>query len=169
MQELDFGAVGPELVAVSALERRATRHCPVGVAGQPLPDPFEPGIAIVVVERLTRRHLGDVRRRVQGVRIHEGHRQPSRQRRPHRRLARSRYAHHHYGWPGPYRGRLRFHSTQPTPPRPSVVLTLTQARGNWLTRPSPATSSTGAWPLTSMSAVMPAGLRSKVAFSGNPF
>ena len=42
---------------------------------------------------------------------------------------------------------LRFHSSQPTPVRPSSVVTVAHARGNWLTRPSVDVSSTGAWPM----------------------
>ena len=39
---------------------------------------------------------------------------------------------------------LRFHSSHPTPVRPSAVVTVAHARGNWLTRPSVDVSRTGA-------------------------
>ena len=40
--------------------------------------------------------------------------------------------------------RLRFHSSQPTPVRPSAVVTVAHARGKWLMRPSGEVSNTGA-------------------------
>src|SRR5947209_1627705 len=169
MQELSVRAVPAELVTVLAFERRTTRHAAVAVAGQPLADRLQPGIAIVVVERLARTHLGDAGRRVQRVGVDERHHQPLCERRPHRRLPRSRDTHHHDDRRrGGYSARLRFHSTQPTPLRPSGVATLAHTRGNWLTRPSAAVRRTGACPYTWTSALSPPRSRSSVASSGKP-
>ena len=57
---------------------------------------------------------------------------------------------------------MRFHSSQPTPVRPSAVVTVAQARGNWLTRPSGDVSSTGAWPRMSTVAVTSPGFNVSV-------
>ena len=87
-------AMPAQLVAVLALERRATHHPAVGtVRGEPLPDRFQPRIAVVVVERLTGGHLVDVGRRVEIVGVGERHPQPLRQRRTDGRLAGARNAH----------------------------------------------------------------------------
>src|SRR5258707_4613993 len=160
MQDLNRRTVPTQLVAVGAFERRTTHHTAVAVVRQPLPNPLQPRVAIVVVQRFTRGHLGDVGGRVQGVGVHEGHPQPFRERRAHRRLAGAGDTHHHY--------ELRFHSTQPTPLRPSAVLTLAQARGNWLTRPSAAVRRNGACPRTSTFAAISPGLTSNVVSIGNP-
>ena len=58
--------------------------------GQPLPDRFEPRVAVVVVERLAGGHLGDVGRRMKVVGVGERHPQPLRQRRADGRLAGAR-------------------------------------------------------------------------------
>jgi len=54
--------------------------------GEPLADRFEPRIAVVVVERLTSRHLGDVGLRMKIVGVGERHPQTLRQRRADGRL-----------------------------------------------------------------------------------
>ena len=82
-----------QLVAVLALERRAAHHAAVGVLGQPLPDRVQPRVAVVVVERVPGRHLGDVGRRVEVVGVGERHAQPLRERRADGRLPRTGHAH----------------------------------------------------------------------------
>ena len=52
---------------------------PFSMVGQPLPDRFERRVAVIIVgERGTRRHLGDIGLRVKGIGVGEGHAQAPR-------------------------------------------------------------------------------------------
>ena len=94
VQELGGGGVVPQLVAVLPLQRRAAHHpAGLGVRRQPLPDRLEPGVPVVVVERLTGGHLGDVGGRVEVVGVGERDPQPLGQGRAHGRLAGAGDAH----------------------------------------------------------------------------
>jgi hypothetical protein len=84
-------------VAVVALQRGAgddETGAPVGRLGERGADDLEPGPAVVVVERHTRRHLLDVGHRVQVVGVGERHAEVSREQGADRGLARARDAHH---------------------------------------------------------------------------
>ena len=52
--------------------------------GKPLPDRFQPGDSIGVVQGMTGGHLGQVRRRVEVISIAEWNAKPLRERRTHR-------------------------------------------------------------------------------------
>src|SRR5262245_48151640 len=94
VKELHIGAVAAQLVAVLAFERGAAHDAAVATAiGEPLPDRLEPRIPVVVVERLTGRHLGDVGLRMKVVRIRERHSKPLRERRADGRLTGARDPH----------------------------------------------------------------------------
>jgi hypothetical protein len=94
MQEFDALAVATQLVAIRALQRRATHHPAVAaVLGEPLPDRLEPRIAVVVVEGFAGRHLGDVGGWVEVVGVRERHPQALRQRRADGRLPGARDSH----------------------------------------------------------------------------
>jgi hypothetical protein len=94
VQELDVRAMTAQLVAVLALQSRAAHHAAVAaVLGKPLPDRLEPGIAVVVVERLTGRHLGDVGGWMKVVGVRERHPQALRQSRTDGRFTGARNAH----------------------------------------------------------------------------
>ena len=51
MEEFDVGAMAAHLIAVLALECRASHHPTIVVINQPLPDGLQPRIPVVVVER----------------------------------------------------------------------------------------------------------------------
>jgi hypothetical protein len=94
MQEFDVRAMTAQLVAVLAPQRRAAHHPAVAaMLGKPLPDRFEPRKAVVVVEGLTGRHLGDVGRWMKVVGVGERHPQALRQRRADGRLTGARDSH----------------------------------------------------------------------------
>lgn len=80
MEEPHTGAVAAQLIAVLAFERRATHHAAVLVTGQPPRDRLEPRVPVIVVERVTGRHLGDVDRRVEVVGVGGRHPQALRER-----------------------------------------------------------------------------------------
>ena len=63
---------------------------------------------------------------------------------------------------------MRFHSSQPTPRRPSAVCTVAHARAKLLTRPSGAINRTGPCPCTAIVAVIGPGSNVSVVVRGNP-
>ena len=65
------------------------------VLGEPLTDRLEPGVAVVVVERVAGGHLGDVGRRVEVVGVGERHPEPLGEGGAHGGLPRSRDPHDH--------------------------------------------------------------------------
>src|SRR5688572_7805024 len=93
----DTRNVTRQLGAVSCSQRRAGDdhvHSVTRGFGHQTVDPRQPGTAIGVVERYATGHLGDVRWRVQIVRVDELPLQPLRQCPTHRGLACSGRAHH---------------------------------------------------------------------------
>ncbi|OKH82628.1 hypothetical protein EB75_11980 [Mycobacterium sp. ST-F2] len=88
VQEPGARAVAAQLDAVLVFQRRAAHHAAVAaVLPQPQPDSLQPGPAVVVVQRVTGRHLRDVGGGVEVVRVGERHAEPLRERRAHRGLA----------------------------------------------------------------------------------
>src|SRR3954462_8314314 len=94
VKEDDVGTVSTQLFAVPALQRRTAHHAALAaMAAQPHTDSVEPRVSVVVVERLSRRHLLDVGRRRKVIGVAERPPQPLTQCGAHRRFTGPGYAH----------------------------------------------------------------------------
>ena len=87
---------GADDVAVGALERGAAHDGPGVLVREKAADGLEPGLAVVVVKRLPRGHLLDVRLRMHIVPIPKRQAGALRQQLPHRGLTAARDSHDHH-------------------------------------------------------------------------
>src|SRR6185312_4871050 len=98
MQKTDLWAVLAQLIPVLAFECRAAHHAALpAMVCQPVADGVQPRVAVLVVERVTGRHLGDVGLRMEIVGVGERYTQALRQCCPNGRLAGARHPHNNDG------------------------------------------------------------------------